>query len=107
MLEGKKIKKKHQDILQKRYKLKQKGKPKVKDEILQKIKAKTVKINRHQQRVGPFQQNRLFRNNQGYFYKQIDGSKEGEEIVIPDAQEGKTFWTDIWGQEVEHNKNAT
>ena len=34
LLEGKKMKKKHQDNLQKRYKLKQKGKPKVKEEIL-------------------------------------------------------------------------
>ena len=47
LLEGKKMKKKkHQDNLQKRYKLKEKGKPKLKEEILQKIKVKTAKINR-------------------------------------------------------------
>ena len=57
--------------------------------------------------MSQFQQNRFFRNNEGRFYKQIDGNEEGEEIVIPDAQEAKTFWTDIWGQEVEHNKDAT
>ena len=107
LLEGKKMKKKHQDNLQKRYKLKEKGKPKVKEEILQRIKAKTAKINRYQQRVSQFQQNRFFGNNEGRFYKQIDGSEEGEEIVIPDSQEAKTFWTDIWGQEVEHDKDAT
>ena len=28
-------------------------------------------------------------------------------IIIPDAQEAKTFSTDICGQEVEHNKDAT
>ena len=36
-----------------------------------------------------------FRDNEGEFYKEIDRSEEGEEIVIPDAQEAKTFWTDI------------
>ena len=102
------MKKKHQDNLQKRYKLKEKGKPKVKEEILQKIKGKTAKINRCHQRVSQFQQNRLFRNSEGRFYKQIDGSEGREETpnVLPDAQEAKIFWTDIWGQE-EHNKDAT
>ena len=54
-----------------------------------------------------FQQNSFFRNNEGRFYKQIDESEEGEEIIIPDAQEAKTFWTDIWGQEMEHDNDAT
>ena len=98
LLEGEKMKKKHQNNLQKRYKLKEKGKPKVKEEILQRITAKPAKINRYQQRVSQFQQNRFFRNNEGQFYKQIDGSEEGEEIVILDAQEAKTFWTDIWAK---------
>ena len=68
-LEGKKMKKKHQDNLHKMYKVKEKGKPKEKEEILQRIKAKTAKINKYQQRVSQFQQNRYFRNNEGRFYK--------------------------------------
>ena len=68
LLQGKKMKKKHQDNLQKRYKMKEKGKPKVKEEILQRIKAKTGKVNRYQERVSQFQQNRFFRNNEGQFY---------------------------------------
>ena len=42
-------------------------------------------MNRYQRRVSQFQQNRVFRNNQGQFYKQIDGSEKGEEVVILDA----------------------
>ena len=57
--------------------------------------------------MSQFQHNRFFRNNEGRFYKQTDGSEEEEEIVISDVQEAKTFWTNIWGQEVEHNKGAT
>ena len=74
---------------------------------MQRIKVKTVTLNRYLQRVSQFQQNRFFRNNEGQFYKQTDGSEEGEEIVIPDVQEIKTFWTDIWGQDVEHSKDTT
>ena len=50
------------------YKLKETGKPKVKEEILQRIKAKTAKIDNYQQRVSQFQQNRYFRNNEDRFY---------------------------------------
>ena len=46
MLVGKNMKKRHQDNLHKRYKLKEKGKPKVK-EMLQRIKVKTIKIKRY------------------------------------------------------------
>ena len=75
--------------------------------MLQRIKMKTVTIGRYQQKLSQFQQNRLFRNIEGKFYKQTVGSEEGEEIVMSDTQEGNTFWTSIWGQEVEHNKDAT
>ena len=59
------MKKKLQDKLQRRYKLKEKGTPTVKEEILQRIKAKTAKINKYQQRVSQFQQYRFFRINDG------------------------------------------
>ena len=58
--------------------------------------------------MSQLQHYRIFRNNEGRsFYKQIDGNEEGEEFVIPDAQEPKIFWTDIWGQEVDHKKDVT
>ena len=47
LLEGKKMKKRTHDNFQKRYKLKEKGKAKVKEEILQKIKVEIAKINRY------------------------------------------------------------
>ena len=64
--------------------------------ILQRIKAKTNEINRYQQRVSQFQQNRFFRNNEGWFYKQTDGSKKGEEIVTPDTQEAKKHFGQVF-----------
>ena len=44
---SKKMKRKHQDNLQMRCKLEEKGKPNVKEEILQRILVKTAKINRY------------------------------------------------------------
>lgn len=38
---------------------------------------------------------------------QVDGSEEREQVVSPDVQEEKTFYTDIWGRKMEHNKDAT
>ena len=64
---------------------------------MQRSKAKSSKVNRYQQRVSQFQQNRFCTNNEGRFYKQIDGSAEEEKNVIPCAQEAKVFWKDIWG----------
>ena len=64
---------------------------------MQRIKAKTSKINRYQQRVSQFQQNRFCTNNEDRFYKQIDGSAEEEKNVISYVQEAKAFWKDIWG----------
>ena len=83
--------------------MKEKRQAKVKEEILRRIKAKTAKIKGYQQRVSQFQQNRFFINNKSWFNNEVYGSEEGEEIVILDAQEVKTFWTDTWGQEVELN----
>ena len=48
----------------------------------------------------------MFFRNEGQFYKQIDRSEEGEEIVTHNAQEAKTFWTDVWGQKMEHIQDA-
>ena len=62
---------------------------------MQRITAKTPTINRYQERVSQFQQNMFFRDNEGQFYKEIDRSEEREDTVISDAQEAKTFWTDI------------
>ena len=70
------MKRKHCDNLQKKCKGRENGKTKVKTEILQRIKAKAGKINRYQPRIGQFQQNRLFGNNEVHSYKWIDDSQK-------------------------------
>ena len=66
LIQQKKIKK-AQDSLQRKYKVSQKSLQTVREEIKQRIAAKTGKIKRYQQRINQFQQNRLFGINEGRF----------------------------------------
>ena len=100
------IKKKHRDYLQRKYRIKQKSLPAVREEIKQRIVAKTGKIKRYQQRINQFQQNRMFINNEGRFYQHLNGASEHHDSKAPDAIDAINFWSDIWGKEIQHNKEA-
>ena len=51
LIERKNIKKKHEDGLERRYKMKQKGLPETREEIKERITAKNNKIKRYQSRI--------------------------------------------------------
>ena len=106
LIEQKKIKKKYQDSLQRKYKMKQKSPRTAREEIKQRIAAKTGKIKRYQQRIHQFQQNRLFINNEGRFYQNLNAENEHQDSEAPDANDAKNFWSNIWRQEAHHNKEA-
>ena len=106
LIEGRSLKKKHADILQKRYKMKQKGLRTTKEIICQRIKAKAAKIKRYNQRISQFQQNRLFTNNERRFYQLLNNDLRLEESEAPDPEEAKKFWSDIWSIEGEHRKDT-
>ena len=107
LIDRKTIKKRHQDTFERKYKIKQKGLHVAKGEIRQRIKAKTAKISRYQHRINQYQQNRMFRNNESRFYKQLNiDTDRTNENVIPDADESRKFWSDIWGNKVERNREA-
>ena len=106
IIEKKSVKEKYKDELERKYKIRRRGLQVVKEEIRQKIKAKTGKITRYQQRVSQYKQNRLFRNNERRFYQQLNNESEHLENEVPDAETARNFWSDIWSREVQHNKNA-
>ena len=72
LIQQKNVKKKHKDTLQRRYKIQQKGLGRVKEEIKQRIVAKTGKIKRFSNRINQYRQNRLFQNNQHRFYQELN-----------------------------------
>ena len=47
----------------------------------------------------------MYSNNQKIFFERLEG-KERSNDVIPDANETKTFWKEIWEKEIEHNHRA-
>ena len=106
LIQQKKIKKKRHDSLQRKYKMKQKSLQTVREEIKQRIAAKTGKIKRYQQRINQFQQNRLFVNNEGRFYQNLNAENEYQNIEAPEANDAINFWSDIWGKEAHQNKEA-
>ena len=95
---------KEKQDLDKKYKLKAKGFNTVREELRQRITAKSTKIRRYSNRIKQFQDNRLYKSNQGMFFKQINGGQE--RTIPPNPGEATKFWNDIWGNKVRHNKNA-
>ena len=91
--------------LEKRYYVRNKGISTVAEELKQRIKAKTAKINKYEERNKQFLQNRLFQTNQKRLFEIIEGIERNSDIT-PDAEESKTFWGDIWDNEVKHNEQA-
>ena len=87
------------------YHMKAKGRKRVKEELKQRVTAKAAQIKRYTDRIKQYRQNRMFQDNQRRFYDEID--REGTQSnIIPDAEESKKFWGNIWGKEVSHNINA-
>ena len=92
LIERKNIKKKLNDGLERRYKLKRRGLPVTREEIKERIKAKNNKIKRYQSRINQYQQNRTFKNNQGKFYRQLNsGGRNYETTEVPDKKEAREF----------------
>ena len=106
LVENKRVKKKNRDILQKKYKIDRKKVTVVKEEIRQRLVAKKEKIKRYTSRINQFQQNRTFSTNQGRFYKNLNSGNEEAASEVPDANEAKAFWSNIWSQEKQHNGQA-
>ena len=64
-----------------------------------------AKVKRYDDRVKQYQQNRLFQCDQKRFYHELSGEVRGEKI-IPDTEESDIFWSSIWANEAEHNRQA-
>ena len=87
---GNKLKKKHSKKIQRKYFLNQKGFVYVMEEIRQKIKSTRGKLIRYNNRVNQYQQNRTFGNNEGMFYKIVNGdSNNDNKNSTPDTNESR------------------
>ena len=107
LIERKNVKKKHKDGLERKYKLKRRGLAVTREEIKEKLKAKNNKIKRYQSRISQYQQNHVFKNNQGNFYRELhSGRRNYETAEVPDKKEVQQFQGGFWGERKEHQKDA-
>ena len=90
--------------LERTYKLKEKGIETVLEELKQRALAIKAKLNRYDKRTKQYRQNRLFETNQKKLFEELEGKTH--ETIVPDAEESKQFWSEIWDQPVEHNGEA-
>ena len=63
------------------------------EEIRQQIKSKRAKLNRYNNRVNKYQQNRIFRNNERMLYKKLNGDSNNKNTnSTPDENKSREFW---------------
>ena len=101
---GKLKNKKSKTILEEKYRLTKQGSNAVKEDLKQRIKAKTATIKRFEERSKGYQQNMLFNKNQKRLYDQLRGGTD--QTAIPEAEPTKRFWENIWSNPATHRKNA-
>ena len=102
---GKMKNKKSKETLEKKYHLTERGTTAVKEDLKQRIKAKSTTIQRFEERNKAFRQNRLFNTNQKRLYEQL---RQGcpEQNAIPEAEPTRRYWENIWSNPVSHRKNT-
>ena len=76
----------------------------VHEEVRQRLVAVEAKLERYDNRTKQYRQNQLFGSNQKRLFKELEGAQR--ESVIPDAEESRCFWSDIWDQAVTHRENT-
>ena len=75
------------------------------EELKQQLHAKTAKLKRYEERVNQYKINRMFVQNQKRVYQQTNGIRNINNGK-PNAEEIKQFWSNIWDNEKEHERNA-
>ena len=91
--------------LEEKYGVKRKGFRTVTEALKQRMTAKSAKFHRSEHRIIPFRWDRLFHIGQKKLYSEMNGGRKFSENV-PDADESRRFWSDIWSVEKEHNREA-
>ena len=106
LLEKGNIKKKHKEGLEKRYSIRRKRLNIVREEMKQLIKTVGAIIKRFNSSVNQYQENWLFINNQGLFFRRLNNEEENHQSEIPNSVEAQTFWGGIWSERKEHLQDA-
>ena len=96
----------HWERLERKYSIRVKRLNAVIEELKQRITAIAAKVRRYQGQVDSYRQNRLFKNNQRQFYRELDQEEERCDDDQPVAEESKLFWGNIWSQSADHKETV-
>ena len=105
MIKGKLKNRNSKETLEKKYNITEKGTAAVKEDLKQRIKAKSATIERFEARAKAYRQNKLFNTNQKRLYEQLRHGTS-EQSAIPEAEPTRRYWENIWSNPVSHRKNA-
>ncbi|XP_066934090.1 uncharacterized protein [Clytia hemisphaerica] len=101
---GKTLKRKTLDELERRYQITERGTRAVTVFLETKVKAASNKIKFFVERNLTNRHNTLYKNNQSYLYKELSGSKKFDKA--PKEDEAREFWSNIWSMEGDFNEKA-
>lgn len=88
-----------------KYWVNKKGLNSVLEELKQRVIAKQARLARYSERILQFKQNRMFNSSQKRLFAELNGLEKGDD-EIPDADESRKFWSNIWSKNKEHNHKA-
>ena len=75
------------------------------EETKQRIKVKTTKLQKYDERNNQFVQTGFCQSNQKLLFEKI-GRKISQNVVKPNGEESRKFWSHVWSQNVERNKST-
>jgi hypothetical protein len=78
----------------------------IKDTLLQKLNIYSKRLKRYKNNKQRKFENKLFRNNEKLFYKNLTDNKTQTNNGTPNINEIKEFWSNIWSNEVPFNNQA-
>jgi hypothetical protein len=78
----------------------------IKDTLLQKLNIYSKRLKRYKNNKQRKFENKLFRNNEKLFYKNLTHNKTQTNNGTPNINEIKEFWSNIWSNEVQVNNQA-
>ena len=89
----------------KKYRVKRKALKTVIEGLKQRILAKGAKVKKYEQIIEQFRENKIFNLKQKKIYAELN-RKEIRLNNVPNAEECKKFWGDIWDVRKEHNRGV-
>ena len=90
--------------LYEKFRFHQKGLGAVLEDVKQRVLAKVAKIKHCNERIKQNKQHRLFTIDQKKLFAELN-EKIKESNEIPHADQSRVFWSGIWSESKEHNRN--